>query len=116
MALGCLLMLLPLLGLCTFGALGGNHRPVAGDALKARECYVLRAQQTQLWRHRTIKRLGLWTVPRGNVFCVREIDRSGGQLWYRGRIMALGTLDRRRHIPGWIDSRQLMEHGAFLSY
>lgn len=94
----------------------GHHKPVAGDALRARECYILRAPQTQLWRHRTRMRLGLWTVPRGNVFCVREIDRSRGQLWYRVEVKKLGTLDRRQHLPGWIDSRQLMEHGVFLSY
>ena len=39
MALGILLILLPLLGMCVFGAVGGEHRHVSGDALEARECY-----------------------------------------------------------------------------
>ena len=97
-------------------AVAGHHKLVAGDRLQARECYILRAPQTKLWRHRTIKRLGLWTVPRGNVFCVREIDRSRGLLWYRGEVKAMRTLDRSRHLPGWIDSREIMAHGVFLSH
>ena len=42
MKLGLLLILLPLLGMCVF-ALAGEHRRLAGDALWAKECFILQA-------------------------------------------------------------------------
>ena len=69
-----------------------------------------------MWYHRTFKKAGAWTVPAGNIICVRDIDRNRGQIWYKVQVMKMGTLDRSEHIPGWIDSRELMEHGVMLSY
>ena len=69
-----------------------------------------------MWNHRHFKRAGAWTVPAGNIICVREIDRGYYQLWYKVLIMKIGTLDRSQHIPVWVDSADLLEYGVVLSY
>ena len=102
--------------MCMFGALGGEHQHVAGDALQARECYILQAPKTTMWNHRHIKDAGACNVPRGNIICVSEVDRSRRQLWYKAQIMKMGTLDRSQHIPVWVDSLDLLMYGVMLSY
>ena len=47
---------------------------------------------------------------------MQEVDRRTSRPWYRVLVMKMGTLDRSEHIPGWIDSRELMGHGVTLSY
>ena len=96
--------------------LAGTHKLVPGDALEARECYILRADKTIMWNHRHIKDAGAWTVHRGAVICTRGIDRSNGELWYKALIMKMAALDRSKHIPVWVNSKDLIEHGVWLSY
>ena len=93
-----------------------QHKWVAGDALEVRECYILQAPETRMWNHRHFKKAGAWTVPAGNIICVREIDRDQRLPWYKVLIMKIGTLDRSQHIPVWVNSADLMEHGVLLSY
>ena len=116
LALGLLVILVPLLGMCVLGAFAGDHRHVAGDRLWPQECFILEAPKTRMWVHRHVKTAGAWNVPRNNIVCVDEVDRSGPQPWFKVRVMQTGTLDRSRHIAGWIDSRGLMEHGVTLAY
>ena len=94
----------------------GQHKWIAGDALEARECYILQAPKTTMWNHRHFKKAGAWNVPRGNIFCVREVDRSQEQLWYRVEVKKMATLDRSQHIPGWIDSTAITDYGVMLAY
>ena len=110
-----LVVLLILIG-TAFSTSAGDHQHVHGDQLKTKECYVLQAPKITMWRHRFHADAGAWSVPRGNVICVREIDRDSGRPWYRVLVMKTGTLDRSQHIPGWIDSRELAQHGVALSY
>ena len=110
-----LLVLLPLLALCAFGAAASDQH-VAGDALWVKECFILKAPKTTMWNHRRFKNAGAWNIYLGNIICVKEIDRSNGQLWYRVLVIKPRTLDRSQHIPGWIDSNQIMEHGVALAH
>ena len=100
---------------CT-SAVSGDHRHVAGDALEGRECYILQAPRTIMWASRHIKVAGAFSIPAGHIVCLRDIDRSRGQLWYKVELKKMGTLDRSQHIPGWINSTELMVYGVMLSY
>ena len=93
-----------------------NHKHVAGGKLEVKECYFLIAPETKMQRDRHIRFAGEFSIPVGNVICVDGVDRSNDQLWYKVRVMKMGTLDRSKHIPGWIDSKQMMEQGVWLSY
>lgn len=93
-----------------------QHKWVAGDALDTRECYILQAPETIMWVHRHFKKAGAWIVARGKVICVREVDRSRSQLWYKVLLIKIGTLDRSQHVPAWVNSADLMEHGVMLSH
>lgn len=95
--------------------LGCLDNVISGDALEVKECNILKANRTKMYRHRYIKKAGAWIIPKGNIICVDEIDRSGGELWYKVQVMKTNTLDRSKHIPGWIDSRSIMEHGVTLA-
>ena len=109
-------LLLVLLSILAQPVLAGNHKLVPGDALEARECYILRAEKTIMWRHRHMKDAGAWSVRRGAVICTREIDKSNGELWYKALIKEMATLDRSKHIPVWINSKDLMKNGVWLAY
>lgn len=115
--LGLLLCLLVPLGMCAFGALAGGHRHVAGDALERKECYILLAPMTIMSSYARAHALRNVRVPEGNIICIDKVDNRGaGNLWYQGRIMRMGTLDRSLHMPVWVDSRDLMEYGLTLAY
>lgn len=94
----------------------GDHQHVHSDELEAKECYILQSPKITMWRHRFHADAGAWSIPRGNVICVRDVDRNSGRPWYRVLVMKMGTLDRSEHIPGWIDSRELEPYGVTLSY
>ena len=111
-AIGLLLTLL----LIGFAAIGGDHARVGGEALWAKECYILQAPKTRMWNHRHMRDAGAWTIPAGNVICVKEIDRSTEPPWYKVLVMKMGTLDRSQHIPGWIDGTEIMARGVVVSY
>jgi len=87
-----------------------------GDELEAKERYILQWPKIRKWRHRVRADTGAWSVPRGNVICVQEVDRRTSRPWYRVLVMKMARLDRSEHVLGWIDSRELMEHGVTLSY
>ena len=110
------IIVLPLLGLGTFSALGGDHRHVAGDQLWVKECFILQAPNTRMWNHRHLKTAGAWNIPGGNMICVEGVDREGARPWFKVLVIKPATLDRSQHIPGWIDSQQMMEHGVILAY
>ena len=103
MALGCLLMLLPLLGLCTFGALGGDHRPVSAYELKVGKVYIARSR-VPIWfksDYRTL-RLGSGYLPPGqHILKVLRRVRHEGVLYYRVMRIQPATFDRSRHIRVW---------------
>ena len=61
-------------------------------------------------------KLGAFWLARSMPICVRVIDRSGGELWYRVEAKKIETLDTTEHWQGWINSAHLMEHGVRLSY
>ncbi|MYA60580.1 MAG: hypothetical protein F4X40_08535 [Chloroflexi bacterium] len=94
----------------------GDHQRVHDDELKAKECYILQLPKIRMWRHRVHAVAGAWSVPRGNVICVKEVDCRTSRPWYSVLVMKMGTLDRSQHIPEWIDSRGLMEPCVTLSY
>ena len=108
---------LSLLLVAASAAWASDHQHVAGDALRTPECYILKTPETRLWAYpgQTRDRLEV-SVPARNIVCVREVRWNGGRPWYRVLLMKMGTLDRRQHVPGWIDSRELVKHGAALSY
>ena len=64
------------------------------DALQVKECYLTLPRSMQ--RDRTILKLGAYILYRGSVICVDEMDRSGGELWYKVRVKELETLNGRR--------------------
>ncbi len=92
-----------------------HPRYVPWDALQVKECYLTNAPELHMQRDRTILKLGAYILYRGSVICVDEMDRSGGELWYKVRVKELETLNGRDW-PGWINSEDLKEHGVRLSY
>ena len=94
----------------------GHHKHVAGNALEAGECYILEAPITIASGFPRRHALRNVSVPQGNIICIDKRDGMPGDLWYAGRIMRMQTFDRSRHMPVWIDSRDLMEHGVTLAY
>ena len=94
----------------------GSPAGLNGDELEAKERYILQSPKIGEWRHRVHADAGAWSDPRGNVICVQEVDRRSSRPWYRVLVMKMARLDRSEHIPGWIDSRELMERGVSLSY
>ena len=71
-----------------------------GDELEAKERYTLQLPKIRVWRHRVHADAGAWSVPRGNVICVREVDRRSSRPWSRVLAMKMARLDRSEHIPG----------------
>ena len=90
-----------------------DHKRVAGDALELRKCYWLLAPMTIMSGFARAHALRNIRVPEGNMLCIDKVDNRGPRdLWYRGKIIRFETLDESRHMPVWVDSRDLMEHGV----
>ena len=94
-----------------------DHRHIAGDALWAKECFILQGPvDLHPGKPPFPFNLGRMILPAYGIICVREVAWSADRPVYRVLFMKMGTLDRRQHAPGWIDSRDLMRHGVVLSY
>ena len=104
--------------LLIFGtAVAGQHRHVAGDALERKECYILLAPMTVMSGFARAYATRGVRVPQGSILCIDTVDNRGpGDLWYRGKIIRMETLDESLHMPVWVDSRDLMEYGVTLAY
>ncbi len=90
---GCALIVLAFVAVLAVGALGGDHRHVAGDQLWVKECFILQAPETVMWNHRHVKTAGAWSVPKGNIICVKGVDHEGARPWFKVLVMKMGTLD-----------------------
>ena len=98
-------------------AVAGEHARVDGDALWAKECFILQGPvDLHPGKPPFPFNLGRMILPAYGIICVREVAWSTDRPVYRVLFMKMGTLDRRQNAPGWIDSRDLMRHGVVLSY
>lgn len=111
MALGLLAIILVFLVMCV-GAATAEPIRVAGDALEVDRVYILQ-DRTPQYPPRNLRRVrGDLMLPGGSPIDVIRRVIHNGRPWYWVRWIKPRTLDRSQDGQGWIDSRDLMEHGV----
>ena len=109
--LGLLLTLL----LVAFGV-SADDRRVAGDALEVDRVYILQ-DRTPQYPPRKLRRVrGDMILPAYTPIEVLKRTMHKGRPWYWTRWIRPRTLDRSRDFEGWIDSRDLMQHGVMFHH
>ena len=84
---------------------------VAWNRLEVGPTYqLLQPAKLESYRH---MRGPIYHVPRGHIFRVTEIDRSGPEPWYEVTVIAFETIGDHLDQPGWwLNSRDLIEPGV----
>ena len=85
---------------------------VAWDQLKPAKLYQL-MYGVELEAHRHLRILGPYYTGSGALIRVVEIDRSDPDtLWYKVELIVIGENRKASYVPGWLNGRDIVAHGA----
>lgn len=73
--------------------------------------YVLRQPELTMQGHWSTLLVGVVRIYAGSVISIRFRHCEDGVLWYRATRLEANTLDRSRHIEGWIRASDIEEGG-----